>query len=108
MTFSDKIGYVAAGLVLLAFCQKRMIPLRLAALGSNLAFFAYGFALGLAPVWFLHAILLPVNVGRLIEAMRLKRDNRYDTGTRPGVAETVSKLSRPSELADCSLRKDEF
>lgn len=73
MTFSDGIGYVAAGLVLLTFCQKRMVPLRLAALGSNLAFFAYGLLLGLAPVWLLHAILLPVNVGRLVETLRLKQ-----------------------------------
>jgi hypothetical protein len=50
-----------------------MIPLRLAALGSNLAFFAYGLGLGLAPVWLLHAILLPVNAGRLAEALRLKQ-----------------------------------
>ena len=73
MTFSDGIGYIAAGLVLLTFCQKRMIPLRLAALGSNLAFFAYGLGLGLAPVLLLHAILLPVNAGRLAEALRLKQ-----------------------------------
>ena len=49
MTFSDGVGYVAAALVLLTFCQKQMIPLRLAALGSNLAFFTYGLVLGLAP-----------------------------------------------------------
>lgn len=73
MTFSDGIGYVAAGLVLLTFCQKRMVPLRLAALGSNLAFFAYGLLLGLASVWLLHAILLPVNVSRLVETLRLKQ-----------------------------------
>ena len=73
MTLSDGIGYVAAVLVLLTFCQKQMIPLRLAALGSNLAFFSYGLVLGLAPVWLLHAILLPVNAGRLLEALRLKQ-----------------------------------
>jgi hypothetical protein len=50
-----------------------MIPLRLAALGSNLAFFAYGLVLGLAPVWLLHSILPPVNAGRLLEALRLKK-----------------------------------
>ena len=33
MTFADKVGYVAASLVLLTFCQKRMTPLRLATLG---------------------------------------------------------------------------
>ncbi|MCP3462940.1 hypothetical protein [Bradyrhizobium sp. CCGUVB23] len=32
MTLSDAIGYLAAGLVLVTFCQRRMIPLRLAAI----------------------------------------------------------------------------
>jgi hypothetical protein len=73
MTFSDGIGCVAAALVLVTLRQKRMIPLRLAALGSNLASFAYGLVLGLAPVWLLHAILLPVNAGRLVEALRFKQ-----------------------------------
>ena len=72
MSFSDAIGFVAAALVLVSFYQRQMIPLRLAALGSNLAFIAYGLALGLAPVWLLHALLLPVNACRLAEALRAK------------------------------------
>ena len=72
MSFSDAIGFVAAALVLVTFYQRQMIPLRLAALGSNLAFIVYGLALGLAPVWLLHALLLPVNASRLAEALRAK------------------------------------
>jgi hypothetical protein len=72
MTIWDAIGFAAAALVLLAFHQKRMIPLRVTALISNLAFIAYGLALGLAPVWLLHAALLPVNASRLIEAVRVR------------------------------------
>lgn len=73
MTISDVIGYVAAALVLVAFYQRQMIPLRVAALGSNLAFIVYGLALGLIPVWLLHAVLLPVNTRRLVEALRSQR-----------------------------------
>jgi len=69
MRLSDLAGYFAAGLVVIAFCMKDMISLRLAALGSNIAFLAYGIALGLAPVWLLHAILLPVNGWRLWQAV---------------------------------------
>jgi len=71
MTIWDAIGFAAAALVLLTFYQKRMIPLRLAALISNVAFIVYGLALGLVPVWLLHAVLLPVNASRLIEAVRV-------------------------------------
>ena len=70
MTFWDAIGFGASALVLLLFYQRRMVPLRVAALGSNVAFIAYGLALGLAPVWLLHAVLLPVNASRLAEALR--------------------------------------
>jgi hypothetical protein len=70
MTPADAIGYVAAALVLVAFYQRHMIPLRVAALGSNLAFIAYGVGLGLTPVWLLHALLLPVNTKRLLDALR--------------------------------------
>jgi signal transduction histidine kinase len=72
MTFVDALGFVAAALVLVTFYQRQMIPLRLAALASNLAFIAYGLVLGLAPVWLLHAVLLPVNASRLAEALRSK------------------------------------
>jgi hypothetical protein len=49
----------------MAFCMKAIIPLRVVALTSNIAFFIYRIALGLAPVWLLHAILLPINGWRL-------------------------------------------
>jgi hypothetical protein len=69
----DLVGYVAAALVLSAFYMREMVPLRMAALCSNLAFIAYGLALGLAPVWLLHALLLPMNGYRLLEALRARR-----------------------------------
>jgi hypothetical protein len=66
----DACGYVASGLVLAAFAMREMVPLRVAALLSNLAFIAYGLALGLTPIWLLHAILVPLNGCRLVGAVR--------------------------------------
>jgi hypothetical protein len=66
----DALGYLGSGLVLLAFCMRSMVPLRTVALCSNVAFLAYGFALGLAPVLALHAALLPINAWRLWQAAR--------------------------------------
>jgi hypothetical protein len=63
----NAIGYLASALVLAAFCMREMIPLRLVAVCSNIAFLIYGLALGLAPVWLLHAVLLPINCWRLWE-----------------------------------------
>lgn len=61
----DSVGFLAAGLVLAAFCMKDILHLRIVAVASNLTFLAYGVALGLIPVWLLHLLLLPVNLIRL-------------------------------------------
>jgi hypothetical protein len=68
MRLWDTAGYLASGLVVMAFCMKDIIPLRVVALTSNIAFLIYGIGLGLAPVWLLHAILLPINGWRLWQA----------------------------------------
>lgn len=70
MTSWNVAGYLASGLVLTAFCLRSMIPLRIAALCSNIAFIAYGLGLGLAPVWLLHSLLLPINCWRLWQLTR--------------------------------------
>ena len=65
MSLLEAVGFLASGLVIAAFCMKDLVPLRVTALASNVAFLAYGLGLGLTPVWLLHAILLPVNCWRL-------------------------------------------
>jgi CRP/FNR family transcriptional regulator, cyclic AMP receptor protein len=77
MSLPDATGYLASALVVSAFCMREIIPLRLAALSSNIAFLAYGIALGLSPVWLLHAILLPINGWRLWEAICARSNDRH-------------------------------
>jgi hypothetical protein len=89
----DAIGYFAAGMVFVAFGMKDMIPLRIVAMLSNLAFVAYGLGLGLAPVWLLHVVLLPLNGWRLAQALRSTgRTIRID----PDVGEGGDPLPRRS------------
>jgi CRP/FNR family transcriptional regulator, cyclic AMP receptor protein len=71
-------GWVAAVLVFSAFFMRTMIPLRIAAIASNLAFIAYallGLRYGvfdrLYPILVLHSTLLPLNVIRLRELKRM-------------------------------------
>jgi len=61
----EAAGYMASVLVITAFCMKDITSLRALAIVSNVAFLTYGLGLGLAPVWLLHAILLPLNCWRL-------------------------------------------
>ena len=66
LSWLDLIGYLAALLVFCTFYTKTMIPLRVVAILSNLAFMGYGFAGRLYPVLILHALLLPLNCVRLL------------------------------------------
>jgi CRP/FNR family transcriptional regulator, cyclic AMP receptor protein len=71
-------GWIAAALVFSSFFMKTMLPLRLVAIASNVAFMTYallGLAYGdfgrLYPIFVLHACLLPLNVVRLIQLRRV-------------------------------------
>jgi hypothetical protein len=66
----DAFGYLAAGLVFMAFGMKEMVSLRIVAIFSNLAFVVYGLGLHLTPVWLLHGFLLPLNGWRLAQALQ--------------------------------------
>lgn len=70
MSAQEPIGYLASLLVLATFCVRGMVALRLLAIASNLAFIAYAALAGIHPVLLLHALLLPVNVVRLLQALR--------------------------------------
>ena len=70
MTGADLFGYVASFLVFGTFYMKQMLPLRLTAIASNVAFIAYAWQNGLTPILLLHGALLPLNVLRLVEQRR--------------------------------------
>jgi CRP/FNR family transcriptional regulator, cyclic AMP receptor protein len=98
MNWIEGAGYLASALVLAAFCMKTMIPLRCAAICSNVAFILYGFYDSLYPVLILHGTLLPLNIWRTVQMLRLIRRieaaSKNDLSTdwlRPFMKETRSK-----------------
>jgi hypothetical protein len=95
----DHCGYVASGLVLAAFYMKDMIPLRLVALASNLAFIVYGLALHLPPIWLLHALLVPLNACRLVEALRARRAAANGAGAVPRTRHPIGQQTHMTMLA---------
>jgi CRP/FNR family transcriptional regulator, cyclic AMP receptor protein len=64
---------VAAGLVLVSSFVKTMIPLRWLAIGSNFGYVIYGAIHPSYPMLLLHAVLVPINLYRLREMVRLTR-----------------------------------
>jgi hypothetical protein len=63
----DAIGYLASFLVLGSFASQSMVPLRVLAAFSNLAFIVYAIECDLPPVLLLHMALLPVNLFRIAQ-----------------------------------------
>ena len=66
MSWIDFVGYLAALMVLATFCMDTIVPLRGLAIASNLLFILYGIAGQLYPVLLLHAVLLPVNIVKVV------------------------------------------
>jgi hypothetical protein len=76
---AETIGYLASVLVFATFSMKTMMPLRLAAMASNVAFVIYGYVGGIVPIFILHVGLLPLNAWRLHQGMQLVRRVRRAT-----------------------------
>lgn len=68
----EATGYAACALVFLTFCMKTLLPLRLVAILSNIAFIIYGFGAEVVPVLVLHTVLLPLNLLRTYQQFRLQ------------------------------------
>ena len=71
MEWTEAIGWLASGLVLLSFLMTVMTRLRVLAAVSNVVFITYAVMAGLTPVLVLHIILLPVNLWRLWQIRQL-------------------------------------
>jgi CRP/FNR family transcriptional regulator, cyclic AMP receptor protein len=69
----DMAGYVASLLVFATFYMKTMIPLRIIAVLSNVAFIVYASSDGLYPILVLHSVLLPLNLSRISQTVELKK-----------------------------------
>jgi CRP/FNR family cyclic AMP-dependent transcriptional regulator len=72
MQVSELFGYAASLLVFAAFYMKCMVPLRVVAIASNIAFITYAWIDGLIPILVLHGALLPLNLLRLFHLRRLE------------------------------------
>jgi len=62
---SNLLGYAASLAVLASFLMRSMVPLRLAAILSNVLFISFGYIAHIHPVLLLHTALLPINIARL-------------------------------------------
>ena len=70
----DVVALAAVLTNIAAYAMRTMIPLRIAAISTNVLFIAYSAMGGIIPTLILHTILLPLNTYRLMQMQRLVRD----------------------------------
>jgi len=81
MATIEVIGCIAALLTFSTFYMKTMSTLRVFGIVSNIAFISYGTAIGAYPIIILHVSLLPLNVLRLYQVIKLGRDvKKFSSG----------------------------
>lgn len=73
MNWLEILGYVASGAVFVTFWMKTIIPLRLFAIAGNALYFGYGVNAELGNIILLHGSLLPLNLFRLYQALKLRK-----------------------------------
>jgi hypothetical protein len=63
----ELLGYAGMALTILAYAMKNTVELRLVGIASSVAFLTYGWLIASYPVMIMEAILLPLNLYRLVE-----------------------------------------
>ncbi|HET7773427.1 MAG TPA: hypothetical protein VFK82_06345 [Burkholderiaceae bacterium] len=96
---SELLGWAAALLTLCTFVCGDMRRLRMIALAANASFIAYGLYAQLMPVLALHLVLVPVNLWRLMHALR-------QNAPRPGVTAAIEAGPQPAADADAPTARD--
>jgi CRP-like cAMP-binding protein len=102
----DMLGWAASAAVLATFCMNTMMPLRVLAIISNVLFCAFGAVAHIFPVLILHAILLPVNVVRLVQIRRLVHGMQAAENSELSVQSLLPFMSRRTlKAGDILVRK---
>lgn len=106
LNWIELAGYLASVLVFLTFCMKTLIPLRIMAIASNVVFIIYAVGAGLVPVLLLHACLLPLNILRTCEQIRIYRRVRQVADGGPDVQNLIPFMHlRRSPAGEVLFRK---
>jgi hypothetical protein len=102
------LGLLGVVFTLASFAMKRMAPLRVLALVSNVFFVGYGYLESLLPSLVLYGALLPLNAMRLWELKRLSKDIERATQDSPISYWLLPHMRRRSfKAGEVLLRKDE-
>jgi len=108
MTVVEAIGYLAAGLGVAMLAMRTMIPLRLTGIANNLASITFALLSGVYPMAVQHIVLLPLNVYRLRQMLRLIKEVKAATSGDQSIDWLKPYMSkRAIKAGDVLFRKGE-
>jgi biotin carboxyl carrier protein len=108
MTAGEFAAWVASLLTFTTFYMKTMVPLRVVGILSNVAFLAFALIEHIVPVIILHGTLLPLNIFRLRELLKLVGETREaDTGDLSLEALLPFMTRRRFKAGEILFRKDD-
>lgn len=74
LSWVDAVGFAGAATTIWAMGARTIIPLRIGVICGNVGFLTFGLLVGSIPTIVTHGILLPVNIWRTLQMMRLIRE----------------------------------
>ena len=103
VSYVDLIGYFGGGVTLWGLYQKTMIPLRVGGVIGNVGFLMFGLLAGSFPTLILHAVLLPLNVYRMVQMIRLIREIRQAADDTNSLDPLLPYMKQERESAGTTL-----
>ena len=112
MSWAEIIGYAGAALSIATNSMRTMIPLRCFGIATNVVMIAYSFLGAVYPTLVVHLVVLPLNVVRLVQMLRLIRKVREASAgdlsmdwLKPFMTKRAAKagdvLFRKGDCAEC-------
>lgn len=98
---------IAGGLIVVSSFVKTMIPLRWLAVGGNVGFLVYGALHPSIPMLLLHATLLPINIVRAIEMVRMTQRVKASAAADIGIWLKPYMMRTKRKDGDVLFHKDD-
>jgi len=99
MTVIDALGWAAAGMTMVTYAMRTMVPLRIAAIAASALFLVYAFLIQNWPLLVMDMILLPFNCWRLRQILVMQRKMRLASASDAIDLTLLRQIGAPTTLA---------
>lgn len=99
MTLIDALGWAAAGMTMVTYAMRTMVPLRIAAIAASALFLVYALLIQNWPLLVMDMVLLPFNCWRLRQILVMQRKMRLASASGAIDLTLLRQIGAPTTLA---------